>query len=237
MDELFDKLAAPFEPEAISWRVGNSNKKKIQRETGNNQAKATKGMALAYLDARDVMDRFDTVCGPAGWQCRYSHANGKTVCDIGVRVQREGESQAEWVWKADGAGDSDIEAEKGALSDAFKRAAVRWGVGRYLYGVSSPWVDLDEWEQIPKGELAKLRNLLAAYTGVSRKSSAQAKRDKDYEFFIGKIAEAPDLEILGAIGREIKQALPGLPVAFHEPLQDAYAAKREELRDVSRAAA
>ena len=150
----FAALSAPFPPDSVSWRVGTSNKKKRQKETGDNFAKATKGIALAYIDARDVMERLDEVCGPGGWQCKYSHANGKTVCDIGVKVGDE------WVWKADGAGDSDIEAEKGALSDAFKRAAVRWGVGRYLYAVSSPWCDLDEREQITEADRRKLRALL-----------------------------------------------------------------------------
>ena len=150
----FEALAAPFPPDAVSWRVGTSNKKKIQKQTGNSFAKATKGIALAYLDARDVMGRLDDVCGPGGWQNRYSHTAGKTVCDIGVKVGDE------WVWKADGAGDSDIEAEKGALSDAFKRAAVRWGIGRYLYAVSSPWCDLDEREQITEADRKNLRGLL-----------------------------------------------------------------------------
>jgi hypothetical protein len=45
-----------------------------------------------------------------------------------------------WIWKADGAGATDVEGEKGMLSDALKRAAVRWGVGRYLYEMNSPWV-------------------------------------------------------------------------------------------------
>lgn len=50
------------------------------------------------------------------------------VCEIGIF---DGDSQ--WIWKADGADESDIEGTKGALSDSFKRAAVSWGVGRYLY--------------------------------------------------------------------------------------------------------
>lgn len=154
----FEALAAPFPPERISWRVGTSNKKKRQRETGDNYAKATKGMALAYIDARDVMGRLDEVCGPGGWQCKYSHAEGKTVCDIGVKVGDE------WVWKADGAGNSDIEAEKGALSDAFKRAAVRWGIGRYLYDISSPWCELDEREQITEADRHKLEAMLEKHT-------------------------------------------------------------------------
>lgn len=141
----FDKLSAPFDPTVVLWRVGSMTKDK------------KKAMALAYMDARVVMDRLDDVCGPAGWQCRYSHANGKTVCDIAVKCGDE------WVWKADGAGDSDIEAEKGALSDAFKRAAVRWGIGRYLYEISSPWVEVDEWKKIKDHEYTKLENILINY--------------------------------------------------------------------------
>lgn len=151
---IFEQLAAPFPPDKVSWRVGTSNKKRRQRETGDNNAKATKGQVLAYIDARDVMDRLDEVCGPGGWQNRYTHADKKTICEIGIRVD-DG-----WVWKADGAGESDIEAEKGALSDAFKRAAVRWGIGRYLYHLPTPWVDLDEREQIPDHERRKLEGLL-----------------------------------------------------------------------------
>lgn len=114
-------LAAPFPQDRISWRAG--------------MATNGKALALAYIDARDVQDRLDTVCGPENWQNRYTHATDKkTVCEIGIRIS------GEWIWKADGAGDSDIEAEKGALSDAFKRAAVKWGIGRYLYDLDSPWV-------------------------------------------------------------------------------------------------
>jgi hypothetical protein len=154
-DDLFTRLAAPFRPDQVSWRVGVSNKKKRQRETGDNNAKATKGQVLAYIDARDVMDRLDEVCGPDNWQDRYPHVDKKTVCEIDIWVEGRG-----WVTKADGAGDSDIEAEKGALSDAFKRAAVRWGIGRYLYHLPTPWVDLDEREQISAADRKKLEGLL-----------------------------------------------------------------------------
>jgi hypothetical protein len=118
-------LKKPFLPDLISWRIGSTTKDK------------SKGMALAYIDARTVMQRLDEVCGPENWQCDYPHAGQKTVCRIGIKVGDE------WIWKANGAGDSDIEAEKGALSDAFKRAAVLWGIGQYLYDLDSPWVRLD----------------------------------------------------------------------------------------------
>lgn len=122
----FKALAAPFPPEEVSWRLGSVSKAKMR------------GMALAYLDARNVMERLDAVCTPEGWQDTYPHAGQKTVCSIGIKCGDE------WIWKSDGAGDSDIEAEKGALSDAFKRAGVRWGIGRYLYTLDSPWVEIEE---------------------------------------------------------------------------------------------
>lgn len=158
----FDALAAPFPPDRVSWRIGQMKK-----------GDATKGKALAYLDARDVMGRLDEVCGPGGWQCRYSHALNKTVCDIGVKVGEE------WVWKADGAGDSDIEAEKGALSDAFKRAGVRWGIGRYLYDIPSPWVAVNQWKQIEDSEHPRLRGLLKGAATVQTKPVEEPKPQTD----------------------------------------------------------
>src|ERR1700722_2981773 len=138
---MFDKLKAPFSPDKISWRIGSTTQDK------------SRGMALAYIDARDVMERLDDVCGFDGWQCRYPHADTKTICEIGIRVKDE------WIWKADGAGDTDVEAEKGALSDAFKRAAVRWGIGRYLYDIEAKWVEIEPAGRsfrIKEHELAKL---------------------------------------------------------------------------------
>lgn len=139
----FKKLKEPFPVELISWRVGATNKQK-------NGGKATKGIALAYIDARDVMERLDAVCGIENYQVLHPHANGKTSCRIGIKVNNE------WIWKENGAGDSAMDAEKGAFSDSFKRAAVLWGIGRYLYDVANVWVDLDEWGKIKNPKEPKL---------------------------------------------------------------------------------
>ncbi|MBW3095674.1 Rad52/Rad22 family DNA repair protein [Pseudohoeflea coraliihabitans] len=122
-------LAAEFPRDAVHWRAQSVTKD------------GTKAMALAYIDSRDVQDRLDQVCGMDGWQCRYSHAEIKTICEIGIKVDDE------WIWKADGAGDTQVEAQKGAISDAFKRAAVKWGIGRYLYDMPTTWVpcECSEW--------------------------------------------------------------------------------------------
>ena len=140
-------LKAPFAPNKISWRIGSTN------------ADKSKGMALAYIDARDVQDRLDAVCGIGGWQNRYIPMHDKkTVCEIGIKI---GEA---WIWKSDGAGDSDVEAEKGSLSDAFKRCAVKWGIGRYLYDVEPPWVTITPAGRsfkIADHEYKRLENLLS----------------------------------------------------------------------------
>lgn len=124
--DLFDALCMPFAAEEIDWRVGSTT------------ADKSKGMALAYLDARAVMDRLDAVCGADGWQCNYVVTGPVAVCNLGVLMP-----SGEWIWKADGAGATDVEGEKGMLSDALKRAAVRVGIGRYLYETDSPWVLLE----------------------------------------------------------------------------------------------
>jgi len=135
-------LAEPFHHSQIHWRVGSTKQDK------------SAGMALAYLNARDVEDRLDNVCGRSNWQSRYPWSDGKKLtCEIGIRVATkqimmdagggvllpQPVEQSEWVWKSNGAGDTDYEADKGAYSDAFKRAAVPWGIGRYLYRSPNWW--------------------------------------------------------------------------------------------------
>ena len=85
------------------------------------------GKDLVYIDARDVMNRLDEVFGIGGWQTEYQNVGGRMICSLSCKVDDN------WVTKSDGAGDTDIEGEKGGISDSLKRAAVVWGIGRYLY--------------------------------------------------------------------------------------------------------
>ena len=85
------------------------------------------GKTLHHIDARDVMFRLDSVIGPLNWQDSYAEVLGRVICTLKIRIGEE------WISKSDGAGDTKIEGEKGGISDAFKRAAVKWGCGRYLY--------------------------------------------------------------------------------------------------------
>ena len=152
-DYKLDALAAPFPPNKVSWRVGSTNKDK------------TKGMALAYIDARDVMERLDEVVGPTNWQCRYPFPG---CCEIGIWCPDE------WIWKANGAGETNIEAKKGEYSDAFKRAGVLWSIGRYLYDLPSSWHPINQYKQFEPAVKKELTQKLAAWQEVyfARKNNA-----------------------------------------------------------------
>lgn len=131
------KLDSTFPREAISWRP---------QHVSNGKA-----LALAYIDARDVTGRLDAVCGPFGWQSEhYDCGGGRMACKIGIYAPGEGtagDKYGQWIWKSDGAGGTQIEADKGAFSDSFKRAAVQWGVGRYLYDFGATWVPCETYEK------------------------------------------------------------------------------------------
>lgn len=108
--DMLDRLYAPTPRDEIRQRQGPG------------------GRMLDYVDARFVMDRLDEL-GPENWQDRFEdRSDGSVRCGIGVLVD------GEWVWKWDVGDPSDIEPEKGAHSGAFKRAGVKWGIARDLYG-------------------------------------------------------------------------------------------------------
>ena len=98
----------------LKWRIQSSNQYGAK--------------CVAYIDARDVQDLLDEVVGQENWQCRYSEHKGNLFCSIGIRDEFEG-----FTWKEDCGTESNVEKQKGEASDAFKRAAVMWGIGRFLY--------------------------------------------------------------------------------------------------------
>ena len=131
---IFHELSRPFPEPKVHWRVGARTQDK------------KKGIPLAYIDARDVMERLDFVVGPQNWQAEYPFAG---CCRLGIFLS------SQWIWKANGAGETNVEAEKGQYSDAFKRAAVLWGIGRYLYDLPNVWVDLDQYGKFTPPKLPK----------------------------------------------------------------------------------
>jgi hypothetical protein len=91
-------------------------------------AKGGKARIVAYQDSRDVQKVLDYVCGPENWSNEPRNLGGKLYMTIGINTADEG-----WVYKNDVGIESNIEATKGESSDAFKRAAVMWGIFRDIY--------------------------------------------------------------------------------------------------------
>ncbi len=128
MKEILKKLKSPFPYEDIDWKVQVTNKDK------------TRGMAVPYLDSRAIQKRLDDAVGAMNWTNEFMLWQDKSqICGIGLYDAERGA----WVMKYDGAENTDIEPVKGGLSDSFKRAAVLWGIGRYLYDMESIWVEIE----------------------------------------------------------------------------------------------
>ena len=235
----FGKLSAPFPVEEIEWRVGNTNSDK------------TMGMALGYLTSRHVMDRLDDVVGPANWQASYEEtSSGRVLATISINID------GQWVAKSDGAGSTDIEGDKGGISSALKRAAVLWGIGRYLYGLSdfNTWVPLK-----PRGRTQvidetpeTLGKLHAALHGAAKgevgekvveKSAYQAKKDakegkvKGWEDIIAEMRKCDTLSAVAQCVRDNKDHMSGWKDAWQSAFVEAIDMQREAIIDEMYAAA
>ena len=77
-----------------------------------------------------MQDILDKVCEPQNWQVVYEEHKGNLFAKIGIKDLNLSD---EWIWKSDCGTESNVEKQKGEASDAFKRAGVMWGIGRFLY--------------------------------------------------------------------------------------------------------
>ena len=108
------------------WRVQSFSK---------NKPSAT---VVAYIDARDASDLLNEHA-IYGWSDEYYEVAGNTYCKVGV-VMPDGSM----MWRSDCGVVSNTDAEKGQASDAFKRACVKWGIGRFLYSLGIEYVNANE---------------------------------------------------------------------------------------------
>lgn len=116
---------------------------KIQSFINDKDKKPIKASCVAYIDARDVMDLLDEVCGAENWQSKFQIIRNNLFCTLLIKVG------GEWIEKTDIGTPSQTEADKGEASDAFKRAAVHWGIGRFLYEKEVVWVKYDSVKKKP----------------------------------------------------------------------------------------
>jgi hypothetical protein len=143
--KLIEELAVPFPPAQVRWRVTNtSNDKK-------------RGQVVPYADPRAYTDRLNALFSPQGWTRDYkietmnnitrvkkaeSIITGKVLVTCTVTIIG--------FWSHSGTGEEWADDDNGMTSadaQAFKRACSCFGLGRYFYDCSAPWVDLDQHRQ------------------------------------------------------------------------------------------
>ncbi len=121
-------LADPFEPREVKFKP--------------QMVKNNRCLAMAYIDARLIQDRLDEVLGVENWEDVYKILpDGSVMCKLKCKLGDR------WITKTDVGSPSEQpdlgDRLKAAFSDALKRAAVKFGIGRYLYRLPAAWVDYD----------------------------------------------------------------------------------------------
>jgi len=129
--DVWAKLSAPVPAGAISWRQDG----KVTSREGKYFARF-----VAYIEANTVRERLDTVV-PGEWDLTLDllptiagEDGDGAQCSFKARLQILG------VIREDVGTGRDY---KQASTDAFKRAAVRFGVGNELYDYEQNWVEMD----------------------------------------------------------------------------------------------
>lgn len=133
-------LTAPILPNEIEWRVQS------QTSTG-------KLIVVPYINNRCVMHRFDAAFGAENWTSEFREISNGFLCRLTVTINDR------TIYREDGASKTNIEPEKGGISDAMKRAAVQFGLGRCLYDYPRVFIEC-EGKFIPDWAYEKLDKLV-----------------------------------------------------------------------------
>jgi hypothetical protein len=194
-------LAEPFEPREVKFKP---------QSVKNNRC-----LAMAYIDARLIQDRLDEVLGVENWTDNYTILNdGSVMCRLRLKLGDR------WITKTDVGSPSEQpdggDRLKAAFSDALKRAAVKFGIGRYLYRLPAQWVDYDPMKkqivsppQLPPWALPKAKRAAQPAQQVKAEAPKAAPQP------VPEAKTAPQ-----ASGTEPKPNLPANGTELHRRLQD-----------------
>lgn len=187
MKTLWEKLAKPFDEKEIEWRCGATNKDK------------TKCLALPYITNRAIQKRLDAVLGAENWYPTFRDIDGGFVCTLSIRVGEE------WIHKQDGAKNTNFEAIKGGISDSMKRAAVQYGIGRYLYEAEAIWSPAKNVGKstilvgTPELKLKGTGTKVAEAENIPTDTPTEPEADKAIQVAIKKLRASETLDELGSI--------------------------------------
>lgn len=134
----------------------------LTREFDSRQVKTLKkgNCNMRYTTARTVMNRLDEVIGPENWWDRYIPQPTCVICELTIKLP-----DGSTITKADAGGHAGMsdegDDEKSGYSDAFKRAAFKFGIGRYLYGDGMPCYEVPAAQDAYSGP--KTKSDMASY--------------------------------------------------------------------------
>ena len=147
--EIIEALSEPFDEEYIQWKPQTITKDK------------KKAQAAAYIDTRAAYDRLNDVLGNGGWfdlaEVTFTNEFGKktgwkeeekinpvTKCLVTIHMGIVGVGLHSGVGEGWGADDN---AYTIAFAQALKRAAVPFGMGRYLYDLPKVYHPIDAYKK------------------------------------------------------------------------------------------
>lgn len=180
LSELIRELRRPFAPGAIKWKIQTNPKDENGR-----------ALIVSFIDARSVAERLNYVC-PGAWSDEYMPVahNGDLAtsvrCRLSITVDGRSVIREDVGTLPQGTDEVRI---KGGYSDALKRAAVKFGIGAFLYALPKQYLsaqnDLRKWQGQggrvtwfiqPPGE-AKLRAAYEAWLESAQAASFGAVLD------------------------------------------------------------
>lgn len=137
--------------------MGTSFRALTEREIEVRVARVTNSGVelLLFKDARCDMRILDETVGPENWQCEYYEHKNTLFCKVGIFTDYDRGPM--WVWKSNAGAPSNMEAQKGEASDAFKRACFCWGIGRELYTAPRIFVYGDKCKSLKQGKNGKMQ--------------------------------------------------------------------------------
>jgi len=195
--KIMETLHEPVPPDEVKWRQARYDKP-------NGYVKM-----LAYVDARYVMDVLDNVVGSENWENEYMEIKGRIFCKLTVQLP-----SGKTVSKMDCGTETDIEAEKGAVSDALKRVAVLFGIGRDLYSMGDHfaetndrgYVDLNSWDT-PRSDVKSEKVPLPRTEAKEPSTSAHAQSQEDRSV----VESPPPIQHVPTTENIIKSGIKPLP--------------------------
>ena len=153
MNDVWEMLREPFAPEELQWRIEALSQDK------------RRALVVPHIDAKALLDRLDEVVGTHGWHDSYEVLQAPLSSAAGIYAVKCRLTIMDVCKEDVGEGHS----FKAAFSDALERAAVKFGVGRFLYPVDQQWVDHDP--QTGQISLPKVEGVI----GADRYPSSETK--------------------------------------------------------------